>query len=76
MYASHANLSWSGIILAPSSKNFHDPDSVIFSTEKIYLRLPQLEKTCRRADLFRCCGPYRIRTDDLLIANEALYQLS
>jgi len=21
-------------------------------------------------------GPYRIRTDDLLIANEALYQLS
>ncbi len=22
------------------------------------------------------CGPYRIRTDDLLIANEALYQLS
>ncbi len=23
-----------------------------------------------------CGGPYRIRTDDLLIANEALYQLS
>ena len=25
---------------------------------------------------FLGCGPYRIRTDDLLIANEALYQLS
>jgi hypothetical protein len=22
------------------------------------------------------CGPYRIRTGDLLVANEALYQLS
>jgi hypothetical protein len=42
----------------------------------IWLRPPQFEKISRRGDLFRNCGPERIRTADLLIANEALYQLS
>ena len=32
-------------------------------------------KKSRQSGIFYC-GPYRIRTDDLLIANEALYQLS
>jgi hypothetical protein len=33
-------------------------------------------KKNRDTPVFIGCGPYRIRTDDLLIANEALYQLS
>lgn len=36
----------------------------------------QYEKTCLKAGNFSSGGPDRIRTGDLLIANEALYQLS
>ncbi len=35
----------------------------------------QIKKPRFLSELF-VGGPYRIRTDDLLIANEALYQLS
>ena len=37
--------TWSGIIFSPSLKNFHDPDSTIFSAEKIRLRLSSLHES-------------------------------
>ena len=37
---------------------------------------PSTAKKQHAGAVFLRCGPYRIRTDDLLIANEALYQLS
>ncbi len=61
------------------TENFRGLASVflpLLRKTKIYLRLPQTHKIPRRRDVCVVCGPYRIRTGDLLIANEALYQLS
>ena len=52
-----------------------DPGSV-FCQCKIYLCLPHKHKNRLKAVICVLCGPYRDRTGHLLIANEALYQMS
>ncbi len=62
-------------ILSAVALKIPRPCLVVSSADETLLRLPQNQKIPRRRDV-SLGGPYRIRTGDLLIANEALYQLS
>jgi hypothetical protein len=77
-----AKLTCLSQIACGKDKIFYEEVNFYFVVTSIFL-LKNLATPAwhRRAYAFhknvpRFCGPYRIRTDDLLIANEALYQLS
>ena len=57
------------------ARKFLGPGSPFFLLKKYGSAFHKIGKY-QTVDIFQFCGPERIRTADLLIANEALYQLS